>query len=100
MISLFSYLLTFMGIAFWFFRVIATFLFQIGSDFFAKPINLEAEIVKKEFELNSKFDINPKYDKVNLGCEFCSFKDLCFMQEQDQKYLSKVDDLSFLGGEE
>ena len=33
--------------------------------------------------LNSKFDINPKYDKVNLGCEFCSFKDLCFMKEYD-----------------
>ena len=33
--------------------------------------------------LNSKFDINPKYDKVNLGCEFCTFKDLCFMKEYD-----------------
>ena len=33
--------------------------------------------------LNSKFDINPKYDKVNLGCEFCAFKDLCFMKEYD-----------------
>lgn len=45
MTTLFSYLLTFIGIAFWFFRVIATFLFQIGTDFFAKPINVDAEIV-------------------------------------------------------
>ena len=36
----------------------------------------------------------------NIACEFCKFKDLCFMKEQDQKYLDKVEDLSFLGGEE
>ena len=51
--------------------------------------------------LESNFEINPKvYAGKNIACEFCKFKDLCFMQEQDQKYLSKVDDLSFLGGEE
>ena len=33
--------------------------------------------------LESKFDINPKYDKANLGCEFCKYKDLCFMKEYD-----------------
>jgi len=33
--------------------------------------------------LNSKFDINPKYDNGNLGCEFCKYKDLCFMKEYD-----------------
>ena len=33
--------------------------------------------------LESKFDINPKYDKVNIGCEFCKYKDLCFMKEYD-----------------
>ena len=33
--------------------------------------------------LDSKFDINPKYDKANLGCEFCKYKDLCFMKEYD-----------------
>ena len=33
--------------------------------------------------LESKFDINPKYDKGNLGCEFCKYKDLCFMKEYD-----------------
>lgn len=35
--------------------------------------------------LNSKFDINPKYDKENIGCEFCAFRDLCFMKEYDFK---------------
>lgn len=33
--------------------------------------------------LEARFDINPKYDKVNLGCEFCKYKDLCFMKEYD-----------------
>lgn len=51
--------------------------------------------------LASKFDINPKvYAGKNIACEFCQFKDLCFMKEKDQKYLEKVEDLSFLGGEE
>lgn len=51
--------------------------------------------------LDSKFDINPKYyNGKNESCEFCSFKDICFMQEKDIKYLPKVEDLSFLGGEE
>ena len=51
--------------------------------------------------LSSDFKINPKvYAGKNISCEFCNFKDLCFMQEKDQEYLEKVDDLSFLGGEE
>lgn len=51
--------------------------------------------------LEAKFPINPKvYAGKNIACEFCNFKDLCYMQEKDQKYLNKVDDLSFLGGEE
>ena len=51
--------------------------------------------------LASKFDINPKvYAGKNIACEFCQFKDLCFMKEKDQEYLEKVEDLSFLGGEE
>ena len=51
--------------------------------------------------LNSKFSINPKvYSSKNVSCEFCGFKDLCFMKDKDLVYLPKVEDLSFLGGEE
>ena len=51
--------------------------------------------------LESKFEINPKvYAGKNIACDFCQFKDLCFMKEKDQVYLEKVEDLSFLGGEE
>lgn len=52
--------------------------------------------------LDGKFSINPKhYNGKNISCEFCSFKDICYMQEKDLKYLSKVENLDFLsGGEE
>ena len=50
--------------------------------------------------LESKFDINPKvYAGKNIACEFCNYKDICYMKEKDQKYLEKVEDLSFLGGD-
>lgn len=45
MTSLFSYLLTFFGVVFWFFRAIATLFYQLDMEFFAKPINLTFEIV-------------------------------------------------------
>lgn len=44
MTSLFSYLLTFFGIVYWFFRAIATLLYQLEVEFFAQPINVSAEI--------------------------------------------------------
>lgn len=51
--------------------------------------------------LASNFDINPKvYAGKNIACEFCGFKDICFTKEKDQQYLDKVEDLSFLGGDE
>lgn len=45
MTSLFSYLLTFFGIAFWFFRAIATVLYQLDYSFFAVPLNVNLEIL-------------------------------------------------------
>jgi len=51
--------------------------------------------------LNRDFEIDPKiYEGKNISCKFCTFKDLCFMTNDDLKYLDKVEDLSFLGGEE
>jgi len=47
--------------------------------------------------LNSNFDINPKYDNGNIGCEFCKYKDLCFMKEYD---LQKIEANDVFGGEE
>ena len=36
---------------------------------------------------DSKYDINPKYDNGNIGCEFCIYKDLCYMNENNYKYI-------------
>lgn len=33
--------------------------------------------------MNANFNINPKYDNENIGCEFCYFKDLCYKTESD-----------------
>lgn len=45
MTSLFSYLLTFFAIMFWFFRAIATVLYQLDQEFFAVPLNVNLEIL-------------------------------------------------------
>ena len=51
--------------------------------------------------LSGNFEIDPKiYEGNNISCKYCEFRDLCFMSNNNIKYLDKVDDLSFLGGEE
>lgn len=46
---------------------------------------------------NANFDINPKrIDNELIGCKFCKFKDLCYVQEKDIIDLPKMKDLSFL----
>ena len=48
--------------------------------------------------LEAKFDINPKkIEGINIGCEFCTFKDICFKKEQDSVYLKEQDYKEFLG---
>jgi len=49
---------------------------------------------------NADFTINPKIVKgKNVGCEFCSFKDICFKTNKDNVYLEIDEYLSFLGGD-
>lgn len=56
---------------------------------------------KTDLILQSDFSINPKvYAGKNIACEFCQYKDLCYMRKTDQVYYDKVEDLTFLGGEE
>lgn len=42
--EIFSYLLTFIGVLFWIFRIIVTLLFQLDIPFFATPVNTNIEI--------------------------------------------------------
>ena len=51
--------------------------------------------------LSCRFDVNPKvYVKEDVSCRFCKYKDICYKKDSDVTYLEKVEDLSFLGGEE
>ena len=83
-----------------------------GFDRYTKIINNDTmynliKFTKNEIDtktdkiLEGDFSINPKvYDKKNISCMYCGFKDICFMKSKDIKYLDKVTNLDFLGGEE
>ena len=53
------------------------------------------EIIKGDFTINPKV-----YNQDSISCKYCNFKDICYMKDSDKVYLDKVEDLSFLGGEE
>ena len=75
----------------------------INNDTINKLVNIVEDKIKESSDniLNAKFDINPKkigYD--NLGCEFCKFKDICYMSEKDIVNLKEYKNLEFLGGDD
>lgn len=43
---------------------------------------------------DSNFDINPKFDKTNIGCEFCEYSDLCFKKSKDYVKIKQNDKYS------
>lgn len=50
--------------------------------------------------VSADFDINPKQlDNELIGCEFCKFKDICFMNNKNIVNLNKYKDLDFLRGD-
>jgi len=50
--------------------------------------------------LETNFDINPKRIGTNLkGCEYCKFKDICYMKEENIISLEEKNYKDFLGGE-
>lgn len=69
-----------------------------------KKINKLIDIVDDKIDfaidniLDANFEIDPKrIGNKNLGCEFCKFKDLCFMSEKDIVNLKEYNNLEFLG---
>ena len=69
-------------------------------------INNLIKLVDKKIEeaadniLEANFDINPKkINGINIGCEYCTFKDICFKKESDTIYLKEQDYKKFLGSE-
>ena len=49
------------------------------------------EIISADFEIDPK-----RIDNKNIGCEFCNFKDICYVDEKDYKNLISHKDLDFL----
>ena len=52
------------------------------------------KIIKGDFQINPKI-----YNGKNISCTYCPFADICYKSVSDQIYLDKVEDLSFLGGD-
>ena len=47
--------------------------------------------------INAKFDINSKrLNNRNIGCEYCKFRDICFVSNKDYVDLEDIKDMSFL----
>ena len=58
-------------------------------------INLASNKVEECIDgvVSARFDINPKnIAGKNIGCEFCNYKDICFMNNKDIVYLDKKED--------
>jgi len=74
----------------------------ISEDVLYNLIDYTKNLISKNTDeiLAADFKINPKfYDGKNISCEYCSYKDICYKSEKDLIYLDKVENLSFLGGD-
>lgn len=51
--------------------------------------------------LNARFEINPKQVGMsNLGCKYCTFKDICYRTETNIEYLKEYKNMEFLGSDQ
>lgn len=74
----------------------------INDDTLYDLVKYTKNYISKETDdiIDGDFSIDPKYyDGENISCKFCEYKDLCYMKEKNLKYLDKVSDLDFLGGD-
>jgi ATP-dependent helicase/DNAse subunit B len=62
---------------------------------------VEAKIIEASKDIyNGRFDINPKViQEKNQSCQFCSFKDICYVNFKNEVKLEAKKDLGFLRGE-
>ena len=59
----------------------------VSDDDIDKIIDETKKIIDKTIEniRNNKFEINPKVDgDINVGCEYCKFKDICYKTFNDE----------------
>lgn len=75
----------------------------LSNDSINSLITLAANKVSECIDniVSARFDINPKnIGGKNIGCEYCDYKDICFMKNKDIVYLDKKEINEFLNVEE
>ena len=63
----------------------------LSNDEINNIIEKTDNIIKKVINdiKDNKFDINPKViDDKNIGCEYCKYKDICFITKEDEQIIS------------
>lgn len=67
--------------------------YMLSDDNMDDIINLTKKKIDETISniYNCNFDINPKFDKENLGCEFCDYSDLCFKKSKDYVKIKQSD---------
>lgn len=72
----------------------------VGNNMIDKILKITEDKINSSAQdiLDAQFAINPKrIGSNNLGCEFCSFKDICFHTEKDIVNLKEYKNMEFLG---
>lgn len=76
-------------------KVLTEETIDVLIDIVDKNINEVIDSIKKvDFAINPK-----KLGDTNVGCEYCAFGDICYMNENNIVKLKEYKDLEFLGGD-
>ena len=93
--------------------MVSTYTHNIGGEFYNYTkvlsddiLDLLVDYIDKIIEeditniLSGDFNINPKQIGMDLvGCNYCKYKDICYMKNEDIVKVKEYQDLSFLGGD-
>lgn len=66
----------------------------LSNEEITKIIEITKKIITETIDniKNNQFSINPKKDNdKKIGCEYCSFKDICFVKNKDYQKISETD---------
>ena len=75
----------------------------LSSNEFKNIVDIVDDNIKKgtDLILDAEFPINPKIvNDVNVSCEFCKYKDICYLSEKDKKYIKLEGDINVDEGTE